>query len=117
MVRASGHLKPKMILELWPIGVVLHNQGPVTKSTRKVWLQSAGYLTRCRWVHAGETGGAVDQSKLVVICALPDIEQGLVLSQLLPKVVRAMANCLTRPVGILTIFPYVDKWTRAHVIG
>jgi hypothetical protein len=88
-----------MIIELWPIGVVLQNHGPVTKATREVWLQSAGYLTRCRRVHAGETGGAVDQSKLVVVRALPDIEQGLVWPQLLPKVVWPMANCL-RPTGI-----------------
>jgi hypothetical protein len=88
-----------MIIELWQIGMVLHNQGPVTKASHEVWLQSAGYLTRCRRVHAGETGGPVDQSKLVVIYALPDIEQGLVWPQLLPKVVSLMAKCL-RPIRI-----------------
>jgi hypothetical protein len=99
MVRASGRSRPKMILKLWPIGAILHNQGPVTKAICDGWLQGAGYVTRCCRVHAAETGGAVDQSKLVVIRALPSIEQDLVWPLLLPKVTRLMANCL-QPVGI-----------------
>jgi hypothetical protein len=99
MVLACGAERPSLILELWPIGAVLHTKGPMEKASRERWSRMADYLTRCCRIHAGETGGAVDQSKLVVLQILPRLEQGLVWPKLLPKATRPMANCL-RPMGI-----------------
>jgi hypothetical protein len=99
MVIASGAERPTMILELWPIGAVIHTRGPMSKSSRELWSCTAGYTTRCGRVHAGETGVAVDQSKLVVLRLLPRHEQGLVWPKLLLNATRPMANYL-RPMGI-----------------
>jgi hypothetical protein len=85
MVITCGAEHPKVILKLWPIGVVLHTRGPMVKHSRKIWCRLAGYLTRCPWVFAGETGGVVDQSKQAVLCILPRFEWGLVRPKSLVK--------------------------------
>jgi hypothetical protein len=52
---ASGVDCPKMILELWLIGVVIHTRGPMSKATPKMWSRTAGYTTWGQRVYAGET--------------------------------------------------------------
>jgi hypothetical protein len=44
-------------------------------------------------------------------------KQTSVVSSSLGSEFVAMKQCYEYLRGLLTIFPYVDKWTRAHVIG
>ena len=58
--------RPTLVFESWSTGAGTWENGPVSKATTTQW-EKLGYLTRCRLVEATRVGGAVTQTRLLVI--------------------------------------------------
>ena len=58
--------RPKVVVESWHGNAVLWEGGPADKLTITKW-EKAGYVTRCRLLHAADAGGAIDQAHFLVV--------------------------------------------------
>jgi hypothetical protein len=93
--------RPKVILESWSNVAQTWTRGPVCKATITRW-QAQGYATRCQLLRATKFGGAIQQSRFLVVRILGDLCQEWHWPQ--PEkdseFVRPMSNLLTPP-GLL----------------
>jgi hypothetical protein len=67
MVKNAKELnRPTLIVESWQGSAQLWTYGPMGKATVTSW-DHLGYYSRCKRVEATQVGGAIDQSRLIVV--------------------------------------------------
>ena len=95
-----SHLRPSVVLESWPQGSVVWEANPMTKTRTESW-KNLGYLSRFKLVASTWVGGAVDQTRLIVVRLSPDRARTWTWEALeRPTQQRPMSNLLT-PHGLL----------------
>lgn len=91
-------LRPKIIIEAWAGAAVLWRNGPGTQGYGSRW-NKRGYSSQMRSVNACRVGGAVDQSRLMVVRVAHGVEWNW--SDLHEQTTaRPMSNLLT-PAGLV----------------
>ena len=65
-LKACKSGKPRFLVESWVEGASLWKYGPISKLEVSRW-QEAGYTTKCRVIRSTDVGGAIDQSRLLVV--------------------------------------------------
>ena len=94
----SPSLRPTMVVESWNPEAPTWSHGPVSKGTITRW-KELGYETRCRRIGATQVGGAISQTKLLVLQLGPSVEKRWEWPDLEgdPSTIRPMSNLLTPP--------------------
>jgi hypothetical protein len=101
--------RPKLVVESWPASSQSWTKGPMCKSVTTRW-HDRGFESRCKLMCSTRYGGAIDQSRLMVV----RVRLGLGLRWIWPapeaceNVRRPMSNLLTPP-GLLRtqIYPHI----------
>ena len=93
--------RPKVIVESWPNVAQTWTRGPVCKATITRW-QEHGFATRCQLLQATRFGGAIRQSRFVVVRIRGDLcnHWNWPQPEKDSEFVRPMSNLLTPP-GLL----------------
>ena len=95
-----GEDRPQVVIEMWPDRAIEWAKGPMSKCTKTRW-RGLGYFSRFQRVNATTVGGAIQQTRLIVV-RVSEIRQHLWCWQ--PKDVvgqaRPMSNLLM-PVGLV----------------
>ena len=110
--------RPLVVMESWKPGAILWTRGPMSKVATTRW-NDRGYQSRCRIVNALELGGAVDQSRLLVVRIHKRLQLKWEWKPLEQQgtTPRAMGNLLT-PSGLVKSWAYKtnngDNLPQAH---
>ena len=67
--------RPKVVLESWPTTVGLWERGPMDKGCRTRW-PNLGYESQCCHKRANDIGGAIDQSRVLIVRVQKDLAPG-----------------------------------------
>eukprot|EP00977_Amphora_coffeiformis_P024288 scaffold15381_cov152-Amphora_coffeaeformis.AAC.1 len=96
MIRKASH-PPNLIMETWHPCSATWEGGPSSKAVRTKWTH-LGYDTRSKWVSATQCGGAVEQSRLLVLRRASGLTSQWRWPELDTEVAaRPSANLLTPP--------------------
>lgn len=96
--------RPLYVCEAWNCGAPMWTLGPVSKLVNERW-KKLGYLTHCRWVQATQVGGAIDQSRLLVVRVSRSTGTPWEWDRSVNTLPRPMSNLLTPP-GLIPRWAY-----------
>lgn len=90
--------RPTIVLESWRSTALIWSQGPTSKGTLTRW-RELGYATRCRRVCATRIGGAITQTRLLVVRIAEGSADQWEWPAMEPEgdTLRPMSNLLTPP--------------------
>ena len=91
--------RPKIVVESWPDHAASWENHPMTKATSQRW-SDCGYSSRFKLVPTTWVGGAVSQSRLLVVRVHQEAPQWKWADLSAPTGIRPMGNLLTPP-GLL----------------
>ncbi len=109
IARTQATAQPKVVLEAWGAHTPVHQGGPASKLVCTRW-QQLGYHTHCQWLAATQAGGAVSQTRLMVVRVRGTFLPSWSWTRLETGPPRPMSNLLTPP-GRVPRWAYTDMVT------
>jgi hypothetical protein len=96
LASTDDSVRPSFIFEAWGESASTWREGPVSKIFLSRW-KTLGYQTHCRWVPAVRVGGAIDQTRLLVVRQHHRVQKEWEWARMEEDHIRPMSNLLSPP--------------------